>query len=369
MKVLLCSPYEQRDGIVSGGVNIWGKNIIKYYHSITTSLELDAVSYDREYEVKDDSSTFSRIYYGVKEYCRAISNTRKRLKKDKYDVVHLCSSAQLSLFKDYVVTKMSRRMGAKTVVHFHFGRIPELVVRQNWEWKMIVRVAHNAHRIVVMDMASYHALQSMGITNCSYLPNPLSSDIINQVETLQRKVERQENKIVFVGHVIIPKGVCELVKACTQIQGIELHIIGTIDDQMRNMIADAVYDCGKTDWLKMRGGIPHEEVIKEMLSSKIFALPSYTEGFPNVILESMACGCGIVATPVGAIPEMLNFQDDAACGLLTAVKDSDELKKNLELLLNNKELCDILSSNAVKRVNELYAMPQVWSQLCAIWKS
>ena len=367
MKVLLCSPYEQRDGIVSGGVNIWGKNIIKYYQSITSSLELDAVSYDREYEVKDDSSAFSRIYYGVKEYCRAIYNTRKRLKKGKYDVVHLGSSAQLSLFKDYVVTKMSRQMGAKTVVHFHFGRIPDLIKLKNWEWKMIVKVAHIAHRIVVMDMASYHTLQSVGITNCSYLPNPLSTEIIRRIDSLWDEISRQEKKIVFVGHVIVPKGVCELVKACTEIPGIELHIIGTIDGQMRNMIADIVHDCDNTDWLKIRGSMPHEKVIEEMLSSKIFALPSYTEGFPNVILESMACGCGIVATPVGAIPEMLNVHGDAACGLIAAVKDSDELRRHLELLLNDKELCDILSSNAVKRVNELYAMPQVWNQLVSIW--
>lgn len=369
MKVLLCSPYEQREGIVSGGVNVWGKNILKYYQAISAPLELEAVSYDREYEVKEDSSIFSRVYHGVKEYRRAISKTRKELKRTQYDVVHLCSSAQLSLFKDYIVAKMSQRMGAKAVVHFHFGRIPDLAKKQNWEWKMIVEVARNAHRVVVMDMASYQTLQSMGIKNCSYLPNPLSSDIINQVESLRDKISRKENKIVFVGHVIVTKGVCELVKACSEIPDIELHIIGTIDSQMRNIITGLVRDSGQSDWLKIRGCMPHEKVIEEMLSSKIFALPSYTEGFPNVILESMACGCGIVTTPVGAIPEMLNIHGDSPCGLVAAVNDTDELKEKLEIILRDNGTYDLLSNNAVKRVNELYAMPQVWGQLCAIWKS
>lgn len=368
MKVLLCSPYEQREGIVSGGVNIWGKNILKYYQSISASLELEAVSYDREYEVKEDSSLFSRIYHGVKEYGRAISKTRKELKRTQYDVVHLCSSAQLSLFKDYIVTKMSRRMGTKAVVHFHFGRIPDLAKKQNWEWKMIVKVARKAHRVVVMDMASYQTLQSMGFKNCSYLPNPLSAEIINQVESLRDKINRKENKIVFVGHVIVTKGVCELVKACAEIPNIELHIIGTIDSQMRDTITEFVRDCVQPDWLKIRGCMPHEKVIEEMLSSKIFALPSYTEGFPNVILESMACGCGIVATPVGAIPEMLNIHGDSPCGLVSDVQDVVGLRENICYLVKQSSQARELASRAINRVNTLYAMPKVWNQLKQIWE-
>ena len=44
---------------------------------------------------------------------------------------------------------------------------------------------------------------------------------------------------------------------------------------------------------------------KDYAQADLFVFPSYSEGFPNVILESMAAGCAIVTTNVGAIPQML----------------------------------------------------------------
>jgi glycosyltransferase involved in cell wall biosynthesis len=60
----------------------------------------------------------------------------------------------------------------------------------------------------------------------------------------------------------------------------------------------------------------------------IFVLPTYTEGFPNVILECMASGCPIITTPVGAIPDMLQFGSTQACGACVDVKDVQGLKNN-----------------------------------------
>ena len=369
MNVLLCSPYEQRPGLVSGGVNIWGKNTLNYYKEAEPDFTLDAVSYDRVFDVKEDSSVFERLWYGFKEYGDAIKRTKKQLRVKKYDILHLCTSAQLSLFKDLYVLKMARRRGVKSCIHFHFGRIPDLLTSNNWEGKMIRKVCNTADTVIVIDQKSYDALIKLGYKNVHYLPNPLSMPIIKQIEATKGSVERQVNKVLYVGHVIPSKGVYELVEGCKRVDDIELHIVGTIDESVRNDLTTIAAIKGNGDWLKIRGGMSHEDVISEMLSSNVFVLPSYTEGFPNVILEAMACGCAIASTPVGAVPEMLNFGKKDFCGLEINIKDADSVKLCIEALVKDQLLNGCCRKLAIKRVNELYAMPKVWNHLISIWNN
>ena len=69
---------------------------------------------------------------------------------------------------------------------------------------------------------------------------------------------------------------------------------------------------------------PHE-VARWMAASDLVTLPSYSEGHPNVLVEALACGRPVVATPVGGIPEVV----DADCGLLVAARDPAALAAGL----------------------------------------
>lgn len=368
MKVLFCTPYLTGNGIVQGGIIVWANNILDYYRSIESDVDLVPISYDRRYGVQEDSDPFIRVVYGVRDYWQAIRSTKAYLKSNHVDVLHLCTSAQLSLYKDLYVLKMAKKKGAKTVIHFHFGRIPELMKADNREAKMIKRVCKVADTVIVMDQRSQDALLAEGFTNVHNLPNPLSMGIIEEVKKLKGTISRVENRVLYVGHIIPSKGITELVKACAQVDGIELLLIGTVSDEYLKELQSIANSKNDGFWLKYRGKMPHNKVIGEMLAAGIFCLPSYTEGFPNVILESMACGCSIIATPVGAIPEMLQFGNHEMGGLKVEVKNADYIVQQLRVFLSDNELRDICRNNAVKRVNEMYAVPVVWEQLLNIWK-
>ena len=369
MKVLLCTPYLQDPKIVSGGINIWGNNVWSYYNQIKSDalLDLDIVSFDRIYNVQEDSSFLQRVLWGVRDYYHSVKETKQRLKgKCSYDVLHLCTSAQLGLIKDYVVIKEARKHCVKVALHLHFGRVPELIQKQNWEWRLLKRVIELADAVVTMDMKTYNALRSLGYSYIHYLPNPLSQTIRQQIIDEASSVVRSERKLCFVGHVIPTKGVYEMVEACKQIDDINLHVIGKVTPEIRSHMEGIA---GKGEWLVFEGEKSHQDVIREMLSSSIFVLPSYTEGFPNVILESMACGCAIVATSVGAIPEMIGEEDGKQFGMIVNSKDVLGLKSAITLLLSNDTLKEECMSNAQQRVNQRYAMPIVWECLVNIWSS
>lgn len=368
MKVLLCTPYRQDPNVVSGGINVWGNNVWQFYQDMSPKdVELDIVSYDRIYNVQEDTSAIKRIFYGIKDYSCAISRTKQMLKDgEDYDVLHLCTSAQLGLFKDYVVIKEAHRRGVKVVLHLHFGRVPSMFEKGGFECRLFKKVAALADVLIAIDPTSYNTLIKHGFKNTYYLPNPLALNIIKQIEKECTIFKRVKNKILYVGHVIPSKGVYELVKACVGIDTVDLYLVGSLTDDMRSSLEEIAKDRNNGEWLKLRGGIPHDEVIKEMLSCCIFVLPSYTEGFPNVILEAMACGCPIVATDVGAIPEMLGKDENS--GIIVKPKDTVGLKHALLSMLGDMNFAQKSGNNARSRVKDLYTMPKVWGQLVNVWK-
>ena len=365
LRILLCTPFEQGESIVSGGINVWGKNILDYYSEIGhNNVDIDAISYDRHYARSNNSTMLHRIANGLIEYWHAIKKTEQAIKGyGPYNELHLCSSASLSLVKDWRVVHLAHKHRMKCCLHLHFGRIPEISKKNNWEWKLLHKVATLADSIIVMDKESYNTLEEHGMKNIYLLPNPLSMSIIRQINHDKIKIKHEPNKIVFVGHVISTKGVYELVEACRYLPEIELHLIGTVSKEIQH---DLESIAEKRLNLHIRGELPHHEVIREMLSCEIFVLPTYTEGFPNVILEAMACECPIVTTDVGAIPEMLE-EDGKQYGIMVKPKNPDQLREAILTMLQNKNIREECGRNARQRVIERYAMPKVWEQLLNIW--
>lgn len=365
--VLLCTPYLQSPEVVSGGIGIWANNILHYYSKLESSIAITPVSFDRKYRVKETDSAIKRLSLGLKDYWGAIRNAFARIDEGGVDVLHLCTSAELSLFKDLYILKRAKRKGVKTVVHFHFGRIPKVIKANNWEGKMVLKVCRAADSVIVMDKSSYLCLEAKGFTNIHYVPNPLSESIIKEVAVHEEVIERVERKVLFVGHVIVTKGVYELVKACLKVPEIELHIVGTVDEAIKADLLAIAKQRDDGSWLKMRGSMSHNEVINEMLSARYFVLPSYTEGFPNVILESMASSCTILATRVGAIPEMLDFDSYHPCGVELIPQSVESIEQKLSAVVGDKEMGQRLGQMAKEKVLSTYSIPIVWEQLAEIW--
>ena len=79
----------------------------------------------------------------------------------------------------------------------------------------------------------------------------------------------------------------------------------------------------------MLGRQPSATVAAWMRAADLFCLPSYSEGCPNVVVEALGCGCPVVATAVGGIPELV----DERCGMLVPPRDAGKLSEALEAAL------------------------------------
>src|SRR5690606_19974713 len=119
------------------------------------------------------------------------------------------------------------------------------------------------------------------------------------------KFKRKPRTLLFAGHVVPTKGVFELIESTKGIENLEVKFVGYCSKKMKDEIQKKVKESNTT--YTLLGELDYKDTINEMLQCDIFVFPSHTEGFPNVILEAMACSCPIIATDVGAIPEMLSF--------------------------------------------------------------
>lgn len=371
MKVVLCTPYKGVNPNNPGGIAIWARNVKAFYETHLEDVNLEICPIDREHDFENEFS-FARIWYGVKEYWDNYKKVKKFVKGKDYDVMHICTSASLSLFKDLLFLHVAKKNSIKTVVHFHFGRIPEIFAARNWEYRLICKVLNKATIATVMTNSSYEILVKAGFTNVVYLPNPLSTTVCDAIEESSKGINnRKEGEILFAGHVIPTKGVYELVEACAKVDKVKkLTMLGFVEDKkvQDDLIAKADTIRGNHDWMDFAGAVPHNQVIKEMLSCSLFVLPTYTEGFPNVILESMACACPIITTPVGAIPEMLNGKSGRPCGSMVAVQNVDDLQARIESYLKAPADARTMGMHAKERVYSVYSMDAVWKQMLDIWK-
>lgn len=361
VRVLLVSPLVSN---VIGGIAKWTQNIYDYYSDIgSDQIELIPCYNKNIKNPLPEESLFQRLRKGITNYLPIIRQVKSSLIKEHLNVIHICTSASVGLVKDIVIANMAKKYNVKCIVHFHFGRIPIIFSKSCWEQKLIRWVIALSDKVIVMDLASYKTLQEQGCNKVEYIPNPLSAET-QKVIKQNYGIKRIPRSVLFVGQMLETKGIYELAQACEQLDGVKVHFVGpVISEQVVTKLRSLI----NKDKIDICGAKPSNETIREMLSASVFVLPSYSEGFPNVIIESMACACPIVATTVGAIPEMLNIHTNTPCGICIPVKNVDKLRESLCYMLNNPFEAMQMGHAAAQRVQNEYSIQKVWSLLQRIW--
>jgi teichuronic acid biosynthesis glycosyltransferase TuaC len=121
--------------------------------------------------------------------------------------------------------------------------------------------------------------------------------------------------VLFAGRFVPLKGLPRLVDSAAILHRREpgrwqLALAGNGSEE--RALQRQVEAAGLSDSVRFLGPLPPEEVARWMNAADVLCLPSETEGRPNVVLEALSCGCPVVATPVGGIPELVR----PTCGVL-----------------------------------------------------
>ncbi len=176
----------------------------------------------------------------------------------------------------------------------------------------------------------------------------------------------KDASVLYLGRITWVKGLHILIKAFAQVKKLypemKLKLAGPSDEHYEKYLRKLSLKHGLLDSVDFIGPIYGEEKINLISLSTILILPSLKEYTGGVLLEAQALGVPVIATRVGAVPEMMI---DGKTGLLVKPNDELELAKAIELLIGNHELRRRFSLNAKEfakaftvehRVDELEAL-------------
>ena len=111
---------------------------------------------------------------------------------------------------------------------------------------------------------------------------------------------------------------------------------------LENVVLNFIQRNGLGNRVEFVGWIPHEALPDYLNKLQLIVLPSYTEGLPNVMLEAMACGTPVLATPVGMIPEVIT---DGETGFIMGDNSPGCIAQNVTRALNSPNL-EMIVENA-----------------------
>ncbi|MBQ9465677.1 MAG: glycosyltransferase family 4 protein [Muribaculaceae bacterium] len=174
--------------------------------------------------------------------------------------------------------------------------------------------------------------------------------------------------ILFLGFIRIEKGVFELLEATTLIKDklagkAQIHICGVGCEEKMAMLKAMISDLDIDEVVKYEGWVDGNKKIALLNQCQIYVLPSHVEGLPVSILEAMSYGLAIVATPVGAIPEIVKNEEN---GYLVAVKDVCALSNAILTLVEDADKRYAYGEQS-KRIADNYLPSQVKRQLLTIY--
>ncbi|WOI52531.1 glycosyltransferase [Parvularcula sp. LCG005] len=136
-----------------------------------------------------------------------------------------------------------------------------------------------------------------------------------------------ERVIASVGHLIERKGHHLIIDALPQLADTHLLIAGTGPEEAA--LKQQAERVGVRQRVHFLGPVPHEALPDVYRAADILVLASSREGWPNVLLEAMACGTPCVATPVWGSGEVIAAP---AAGRLAGARTSDALVEAITML-------------------------------------
>ena len=269
----------------------------------------------------------------------------------KLDLVH----AHYLLPDGFIAYKVYKKYETPYVLTFRSQdkQYLELISQKNRDYKKARRIITNAKKVLTPNMGYKKFVEDRFNVKCQIVPHGINSSIF---ETTLNQKPNDSIIITTVGDAIPTKNIEWVIKAFQAYKGkqkVKLNIIG--DGPLLNNLKEIT---GNDERIIFWGRIPHEEVLTQMRTSDIFALPSSKETFGMVYLEAAATQNAIIGYKDEGVWGVFEQNEEMLfCDSFSVFKDQ------LFKLIDDKQLSQKLQRNAYTK-----AKTMEWSKIKEIYE-
>lgn len=342
IKVLMIGPARSVNGGISAVVN-------NYYE-----VGLDKKVHLKYIGTMEDGSKFHKLFIAIKAFFQYFFCVRK------YDIVHVNMASDVSIYRKMIFIWIAVWRKKKIIIHQHGGNFEQFYYEEcsHKKRKLIQKTLNQAEYLLVI---------------APYLKE-LFSDIVDSDKIIvfpnsiavpaYKEKDYTAQKILFLGRLCKEKGIQELLDAVEELKktysGLQLYLGGYwVHEDLRQQ-ADK-----NKEWIKQLGWVKKEEKRKYLEECNIFVMPSYFEGQSVSLAEGMAYSCACVASNVGGIPQMIV---QGKTGILVESKNTESLKKGIELLLKDTELQKNMGQAARTKIDTEFNLDKNLEKLLKIYE-
>ncbi|WP_391116746.1 glycosyltransferase family 4 protein [Psychrobacillus sp. L3] len=288
----------------------------------------------------------------IKRNISVYNDLTKVLRTGKFDVVHLNTScSKTGMIRDLLCARKIKKAGNKLVLQCHCN-IPSLV-NNKFSKSLFKRLIKNSDVVMVLNSDSSLYIKKMLNREGVIVSNFINNKVIN--ESNYKNTANEIKTIIFVGHVLNSKGCCEIIEVAKFFPQINFRLVGNISEDFEGILSPKN--------VTFVGEISKDNVLIEMKNADLLLFPSHSEGFPLAVLEAMACGLPIIATPVGAIPDMV----ESSGGILVDVGDVSGMIKAIQEIYS-PSIREQMSQWNQKKVKSSYTTEVVLTKICDIYE-
>jgi glycosyltransferase involved in cell wall biosynthesis len=275
----------------------------------------------------------------------------------------------VDFWKHAICLQAARTFGARTVFQLHGGAFGAFFEEMNEPQRWLTRRAFGiADRVLALSTYWRQFLSQLApASRIDILNNPVDCD---RLTPAPRDTDPNNPTLLLLGRLGTAKGHYDVIKALPLIlrkhPTVRVRFAGG-DDEVgaTEKLKSLVRDADLTDHFDFLGPVSFDPKVELLRTSTIMILPSYTENMPISVIEGMAAHMPVVATRVGALPEVL---DDGRAGLLIEAGDPKGLADSVNRLLDDPTLAADLGELAAARARRLWDVGRIAGQLGAVYR-